>query len=601
MRARELILLEYRREVTLQKIGDRLQQAAQRDTRQSAEEVIAQLEKIDPTANKQYTLWLAQNYIQSLFRLEDADRVRDVLTKFIQVKSRLEQKDINRYTFHTLEDKIDSIFNVQLNQPDQTQATTPAADEGIFPVVPGSKILYNGVLGQLSIPETLQANKVLCSGTKWCTSDVSTFKGYSKAGPLYIWRDKNGEKYQFHFSENVEDPYIQLMDSRDRKISPELFRYFRNEHPVLKHFFQNYESKLLKSGGAGLINYAEYYGGRWPELEEKIKDNPRSVIEYAIHILRKRWIKAEPMLLQQANAEEIYDYIVRFFNKGLGDSRSGWPTAEAKLAESDNPRYMIQYARSIVGKRLPQYEPKILEQIKKLITKKKISQDDVANLLYFSQYVKHLAPDWEEGRAVFPTLKKLINVGGDRDLLKLPDLPTLREGKVKLYTDPDYFGAEVDDTGFDSLPVVNISVNKLVGFEPDSKMSQPKSQSNVEKIVAGLKKGDRLPPILVRKYRDGYQVLDGHHRFWAYKSLGIKSIPSRIVPDSDIEEIGKQDVTENFADGRNPGRRGLSRRVGIPKKATLGQLEKIAKSSTGERRRMAQWQLNMRRGRNKQK
>ena len=56
-------------------------------------------------------------------------------------------------------------------------------------------------------------------------------------------------------------------------------------------------------------------------------------------------------------------------------------------------------------------------------------------------------------------------------------------------------------------------------------------------------------------------------------------------------------VSENFADGRKPGRKGLSRRVGIPKKATLGQLEKIAKSSTGERRRMAQWQLNMRRGR----
>jgi hypothetical protein len=60
-------------------------------------------------------------------------------------------------------------------------------------------------------------------------------------------------------------------------------------------------------------------------------------------------------------------------------------------------------------------------------------------------------------------------------------------------------------------------------------------------------------------------------------------------------------VTENFADGRKPGRRGLSRRVGIPKKATLGQLEKIAGSSTGERRRMAQWQLNMRRGKSKKK
>jgi hypothetical protein len=57
--------------------------------------------------------------------------------------------------------------------------------------------------------------------------------------------------------------------------------------------------------------------------------------------------------------------------------------------------------------------------------------------------------------------------------------------------------------------------------------------------------------------------------------------------------------TENFADGRRPGRKGLSARVGIPKKPTVTQLEKIAKSSTGERRRMAQWQLNMRRGRAK--
>ena len=58
-------------------------------------------------------------------------------------------------------------------------------------------------------------------------------------------------------------------------------------------------------------------------------------------------------------------------------------------------------------------------------------------------------------------------------------------------------------------------------------------------------------------------------------------------------------MNENFADGKKPGRKGLSRRVGIPKKATLGQLEKIAKGSTGERRRMAQWQLNMRRGKAK--
>ena len=123
------------------------------------------------------------------------------------------------------------------------------------------------------------------------------------------------------------------------------------------------------------------------------------------------------------------------------------------------------------------------------------------------------------------------------------DKKPLGEGKITLSTDPNWYGAEVGDykaTG----PVTNISADQLVGFEPDDKMNQPKSKANVKKIVAGLKKGDKLPPLLVRKYKKGYQVLDGHHRFWAYKSLGVKSIPVQVVPASDIEEKGQQVVAE---------------------------------------------------------
>ena len=57
---------------------------------------------------------------------------------------------------------------------------------------------------------------------------------------------------------------------------------------------------------------------------------------------------------------------------------------------------------------------------------------------------------------------------------------------------------------------------------------------------------------------------------------------------------------ENFADGKKPGRKGISKRVGIPKGATLTQLAKLAKSK-GEKGRMARWQLNMRRGKKKKK
>ena len=96
------------------------------------------------------------------------------------------------------------------------------------------------------------------------------------------------------------------------------------------------------------------------------------------------------------------------------------------------------------------------------------------------------------------------------------------------------------------------------------------------------------------------------HEYLKYlKQLGLDTTDIDPVDPNQPKGMKKQkvdptyDVGENFADGKNPGRKGLSKRVGIPKKATLGQLEKIASSSTGERRRMAQWQLNMRRGKKK--
>lgn len=57
-------------------------------------------------------------------------------------------------------------------------------------------------------------------------------------------------------------------------------------------------------------------------------------------------------------------------------------------------------------------------------------------------------------------------------------------------------------------------------------------------------------------------------------------------------------ITENFADGKGPGRPGDSARHGIPKGATIAQLEKAAKAK-GRKGQLARWQLNMRRGKKK--
>jgi hypothetical protein len=57
-------------------------------------------------------------------------------------------------------------------------------------------------------------------------------------------------------------------------------------------------------------------------------------------------------------------------------------------------------------------------------------------------------------------------------------------------------------------------------------------------------------------------------------------------------------ISENFADGKGPGRKGDSARHGIPKGATIAQLEKAAKAP-GRKGQLARWQLNMRRGKAK--
>jgi hypothetical protein len=60
----------------------------------------------------------------------------------------------------------------------------------------------------------------------------------------------------------------------------------------------------------------------------------------------------------------------------------------------------------------------------------------------------------------------------------------------------------------------------------------------------------------------------------------------------------RQDVGENFADGKGPGRPGDSQRHGIPKNATMAELEK-ASHAGGRKGQLARWQLNMRRGHKK--
>lgn len=57
-----------------------------------------------------------------------------------------------------------------------------------------------------------------------------------------------------------------------------------------------------------------------------------------------------------------------------------------------------------------------------------------------------------------------------------------------------------------------------------------------------------------------------------------------------------QGVAENFADGRHPEDKGDSKRLGVPTKASVSTLRKVAKQG-GRKGQLAHWAANMKAGR----
>lgn len=120
-----------------------------------------------------------------------------------------------------------------------------------------------------------------------------------------------------------------------------------------------------------------------------------------------------------------------------------------------------------------------------------------------------------------------------------PDSQTEKKPRIKIYLDPSNLGAEVDDSVAEQLPTVEMQLDIITGLEPDKKMELPESSAKEQEMIELLKNPEgSLRPILVRVYGDGYQVIDGHHRYHAYKKAKRKTIPVKIVPEEEIEIIG---------------------------------------------------------------
>lgn len=97
------------------------------------------------------------------------------------------------------------------------------------------------------------------------------------------------------------------------------------------------------------------------------------------------------------------------------------------------------------------------------------------------------------------------------------------------------------------------------------------------------------------RHRGEYKIMmwDKRRRDWEWdNTVQGKGYAKELVMDK---------LDENFQDGRNPQDKGDSARHGIPKKASISTLKKIRSSGSASKRKkqLAHWQINMRKGKQK--
>jgi pterin-4a-carbinolamine dehydratase len=112
--------------------------------------------------------------------------------------------------------------------------------------------------------------------------------------------------------------------------------------------------------------------------------------------------------------------------------------------------------------------------------------------------------------------------------------------------------------------------------------------------------GAMYPESMLNEKQDAcYYKVKSRYKVWpsAYASGALVQCRKKGAANWG-NKSAKESIEENFADGKNPQDKGDSQRHGIPKGATMAELEKAAKAS-GRKGQLARWQINMRRGKKK--
>ena len=82
------------------------------------------------------------------------------------------------------------------------------------------------------------------------------------------------------------------------------------------------------------------------------------------------------------------------------------------------------------------------------------------------------------------------------------------------------------------------------------------------------------------------------------KTNRVRRITSQVTKYGRSLKSFREWIEENFANGRNPQDKGDSKRLGVPTKASVATLRKVAKQG-GRKGQLAHWMANMKAGKKK--
>ena len=228
--------------------------------------ILAYIEAHDPTPNKAYTQWLARTWINAggEAKLEDLNR-NNLLVAYTRGKQRRlikpEHADINR--FKTYKD-----FEVALLQNYNTEELF--GDPSVTDNQRGSaETVYNSANVRIIVPHDQTAACYYGRGSQWCTAatrGINRFDQYNRTGKLYILiptkAQYEGEKYQLHFQTDSfmdeQDNPVPLTEILNKRF-PELKEFFIKAEPSIQEYVSFADDRVLNRLGVLFGQYVDEY------------------------------------------------------------------------------------------------------------------------------------------------------------------------------------------------------------------------------------------------------------------------------------------------------------------------------------------------------